>query len=40
MSIGHFVDKESPRLPLWEQRTRFVADSYQMTGEWGYGSKN
>lgn len=52
MSIGHFADKEGPpspealaealgpRLPLWEQLTCFIADNYQMAGEWSYGGKN
>jgi hypothetical protein len=52
MTTGYFVDKENPpspqalaealgsRLPLWEQMTRFLADNYQLAGEWSYGGKN
>ena len=52
MSIGYFADKEcppsperlaealGPRLALWEQLTRFLADAYQLAGDWSYGGKN
>jgi Protein of unknown function (DUF3788) len=51
MAIGFFLDKEhqpSPEeilvamgvsAPLWERLVRFIADTYQMPGEWSYGGK-
>ena len=51
MPIGFFLDKEhqpSPdemlaamgaSAPLWERLVRFIADTYQMPGEWSYGGK-
>lgn len=51
MAISFFLDKEhqpspdelpaamGPATPLWERLVRFIADTYQMPGEWNYGGK-
>ena len=51
MAIGFFLDKEhqpspdelsaamGPATLLWERLVRFIADTYQMPGEWSYGGK-
>jgi hypothetical protein len=49
MAIGFFLDKEHQPSPgelsaamglnssLWERLVHFIADTYQMPGEWSYG---
>jgi len=51
MTVGFFLDKDhEPSAdevlvalgasgPLWERLVRFIADTYQMPGEWSYGGK-
>jgi len=51
MTVGFFLDKDhEPSAgellvalgasgPLWERLVRFIADTYQMSGEWSYGGK-
>jgi len=51
MAVGLFLDKDhQPSAdelfaalgasgPLWERLVRFIADTYQMPGEWNYGGK-
>ena len=51
MVVGFFLDKEcqpshdevlaalGATAPLWERLVRFIADTYQMPGEWSYGGK-
>jgi len=51
MAIGFFLDKEHQPSPdelsaamglnssLWERLVHFIADTYQMPGEWSYGGK-
>ena len=51
MAVGFFLDKDhEPSAdevlvalgasgPLWERLVRFIADTYQMPGEWSYGGK-
>ncbi|MBN1135172.1 MAG: DUF3788 domain-containing protein [Anaerolineae bacterium] len=51
MAVGFFLDKDQqPSLdellaamgsaaPLWDRLVQFIADTYQMPGEWSFGGK-